>query len=45
MTQHELRRITVLADDIERLAVLILRVRIDDEAARKSATVSGPLFP
>ena len=37
-TQGKLSRITVLADDIKRLAVFVLCVGIDYEASRKSAT-------
>ena len=36
--QGELSRIAILGDDVERLAVLVLRVGIDDEATRQSAT-------
>lgn len=32
--QCELSRVAVLSDDIEGLAILVLRVRIDDESAR-----------
>ena len=34
----ELGRVAVLADDEERVAILVLRVGIDGEAPRKSAT-------
>jgi len=36
--QGKLGRVAVLADDVEWFAILVLRVRIDDEAASKSAT-------
>jgi hypothetical protein len=39
--QGKLGRVAVLADDVEGLAILVLRVGIDDEAARKSATDRG----
>ena len=35
--QCELSRVAVLGDDIEGLAILVLRVRIIDEAARQTA--------
>ena len=36
--QCELSRVAVLGDDIEGFAILVLRVGIDDEAARQCAT-------
>lgn len=36
--QGKLGRVAVLADDVEGIAILVLRVGIDDEAASKSAT-------
>jgi hypothetical protein len=36
--QGKLGRVAVLADDVEGVAILVLRVGIDDEAASKSAT-------
>ena len=36
--QGKLGRVTVLADDVEGIAILVICVRIDEEAASKSAT-------
>ena len=36
--QGKLGRVAVLANDVEGIAILVLRVGVDDEAARKSGT-------